>query len=388
MWQKQHKPTQTQRKRGNIVRKKILSTVLLMGVLVLGVTGCGSDASTSKNTSNPAKENSQKELTLGEIENLAKQEGKIVSVGMPDAWANWKDTWNALTTKYGLSHTDTDLSSAEELAKFEAEKNNPTADIGDVGISYGHMAVEKGLTLPYKTTHWNDVPDWAKDDQGNWIVGYQGTLALITDKNLVKNPPKTWDELLEGNYKVLVNDPTTSNQGQMSILAAAIAQGGNEGNIQPGLDYFAQLAKQGRLVTRSVRPTDLEKGEVPVSFLWDFTALGYRDQVDPNRFEVSILKEGSVISAYTTIINKYAPHPNAAMLAREYMLSDEGQINFAKGYARPIRTNVKLPEEVTKKLLPAEQYQNAKPILDYKVWEKTSKQLPQLWQEQVLVHVK
>ena len=370
------------------MRKNILSTVLLMGVLVLGVTGCGSDASTSKNTSNPVKENSQKELTLGEIENLAKQEGKIVSVGMPDAWANWKDTWNALTTKYGLSHTDTDLSSAEELAKFEAEKNNPTADIGDVGISYGHMAVEKGLTLPYKTTHWNDVPDWAKDDQGNWIVGYQGTLALITDKNLVKNPPKTWDELLEGNYKVLVNDPTTSNQGQMSILAAAIAQGGNEGNIQPGLDYFAQLAKQGRLVTRSVRPTDLEKGEVPVSFLWDFTALGYRDQVDPNRFEVSILKEGSVISAYTTIINKYAPHPNAAMLAREYMLSDEGQINFAKGYARPIRTNVKLPEEVTKKLLPAEQYQNAKPILDYKVWEKTSKQLPQLWQEQVLVHVK
>lgn len=106
-----------------------------------------------------------------------------------------------------------------------------------------------------------------------------------------------------------------------------------------------------------------------------------------DKFSVAIPKEGSVVSGYATIINKYAPHPNAAKLAREYILSDEGQINLAKGYARPIRDSVQLPEEVAAKLLSAEAYTNVKPVNDYKVWEETAKTLPQLWQERVLVHM-
>ena len=54
----------------------------------------------------------------------------------------------------GLKHTDTDMSSAEEIAKFEAEKDKPTADIGDVGIAFAPVAVEKGVAQPYKTTYW------------------------------------------------------------------------------------------------------------------------------------------------------------------------------------------------------------------------------------------
>src|SRR5690606_31308405 len=52
----------------------------------------------------------------------AKKEGRVDSVGMPDSWANWKDTWADLKTNYGLEHQDTDMSSAQEIAKFAAEK--------------------------------------------------------------------------------------------------------------------------------------------------------------------------------------------------------------------------------------------------------------------------
>lgn len=360
-------------------------TALIICVMALGISACGSAeqaAPALNDSAAPAKE-----MTLEEIETRAKQEGKVVSVGMPDNWANWKETWEDIAAKYGLSHSDTDLSSAEEIAKFEAEKNNPTADIGDVGISFGPIAKEKGVTMAYKPTHFNDIPDWAKDKDGHWMVAYQGTIAVITDKNQVKNPPKTWDDLLKGDYKVSITDVSKGTQAQMAVLAAAIAHGGDESNIQPGLDFFAKLAEQKRLATLEINTGVLEKGEVPVALLWDFNALGYRDQIDPNRFEVNILQEGSVVSGYTTIINKYAPHPNAAKLAREYILSDEGQINLAKGYARPIRENVKLPDEVAKKLIPAEQYKNAKPIMDYNAWGETSQKLPLLWQEQVLIHI-
>jgi putative spermidine/putrescine transport system substrate-binding protein len=361
--------------------QKPFQIVLLM-LLVVALGACNTNNSSGSDT----RDNNS--LSLDEIKKKAKEESEVVSVGMPDSWANWKETWEDLNGTFGLKHTDTDMSSAEEIAKFEAEKNNPTADIGDVGISFGPVALEKGVTQPYKTSYWDEIPSWAKDNEGHWILGYQGTIAILIDKSLVKNPPKTWDDLLKGDYKVAAGDVTKATQAQMSVLAAAIAHGGDEKNIQPGIDLFADLAKQGRLSLAEVKVANFEKGEIPVAFLWDFNALGYRDQIDPNRFEVRILEEGSVVSGYATIINKYAPHPHAAMLTREFILSDEGQINLAKGYARPIRESVKLPDDVAKKLISKEQYANAKPVGDYKVWEETAKTLPQLWQENVLIHVK
>ena len=67
----------------------------------------------------------------------AQAEGRVDSVGMPDSWANWKDTWADLESKYSIAHSDTDMSSAEEVAKFKAEGENATADIGDVGCAIG-----------------------------------------------------------------------------------------------------------------------------------------------------------------------------------------------------------------------------------------------------------
>ena len=84
------------------------------------------------------------------LQKAAQQEGEVNSVGMPDSWANWKDTWADLASKYGLKHSDTDMSSAQEIAKFLAEKNNASADIGDVGASFGSLAVQKGVAQPYK----------------------------------------------------------------------------------------------------------------------------------------------------------------------------------------------------------------------------------------------
>ncbi|MFE1817130.1 ABC transporter substrate-binding protein, partial [Pseudomonas otitidis] len=69
---------------------------------------------------------------LKALEEAARKEGTVNSVGMPDAWANWKGTWADLASKYGLKHSDTDMSSAQEIAKFDAEKDNASADIGDV----------------------------------------------------------------------------------------------------------------------------------------------------------------------------------------------------------------------------------------------------------------
>ncbi|EKT4453835.1 MULTISPECIES: extracellular solute-binding protein [Pseudomonas] len=327
---------------------------------------------------------------LKALEDAARKEGTVNSVGMPDAWANWKGTWEDLASKYGLKHSDTDMSSAQELAKFEAEKDNASADIGDVGAAFGPIAVTKGVSQPYKPSTWDQVPEWAKDKDGHWALAYTGTIAFIINKDLVKEEerPKTWHDLEKGKYKVAIGDVGTAAQAANGVLAAAIAYKGDESNVAPGLQLFTKLAQQKRLSLANPTIQTLEKGEVEVGVVWDFNGLSYREQIDPKRFEVLIPSDGSVISGYTTVINKYAKHPNAAKLTREYIFSDAGQINLAKGHARPIRAeHLKLPADVQAKLLPNEQYGAAQPIKNAEAWEATSKKLPQMWQEQVIIEM-
>jgi putative spermidine/putrescine transport system substrate-binding protein len=182
---------------------------------------------------------------------------------------------------------------------------------------------------------------------------------------------------------------STAAQAANGVLAAAIAMKGDETNIAPGLQLFTELAKQKRLGINNPTIQTMEKGEVEVGVVWDFNGLSYKAKMaNPDDYVVLIPSDGSVISGYTTIINKYAKHPNAAKLAREYIFSDAGQINLANGNARPIRADhLKLPPEVQAKLLPNEQYKNVTPIKDAAAWEKTSKALPQQWNEQVIVEM-
>jgi len=326
---------------------------------------------------------------LAVLEKAAKSEGEVNSVGMPDSWANWKQTWDDLSSQYGIKHSDTDMSSAQELAKFAAEKSHASADIGDVGASFGSIAVQKGLAQPYKPSTWDQIPAWAKDKEGYWALAYTGTIAFIVNKGQVKEVPHSWADLKKGKYVVTIGDVGVAAQAANGVLAASYALGGSETNLKPALAFFGELAKEGRLGVSDPVIANIEKGEIQVAVVWDFNGLNYRDRIDRSHFEVVIPSDGSITSGYTTIINKYAQHPNAAKLAREYIFSDAGQINLARGYARPIRAeHLTLPADVQAKLLPASAYKSAHPIADPAAWDKAAKMLPRLWQENVIVNMK
>ncbi|WP_294578450.1 ABC transporter substrate-binding protein [uncultured Thomasclavelia sp.] len=364
------------------MKSKLLKTgvcaLLAFGLL----TGCAEESSKADVDLNS--------MTLDEIVEKAKEDGEVNSVGMPDTWANWVETWDEIEQEYGIKHSDTDMSSAEELAIFKNEANDATKDIGDVGQSFGPVAVEQGLTLPYKTSYWDSIPDWAKDDEGNWIIGYYGTITFITNTDLVADAPTSWQDVLEGDYTLTIGDVSVATQAQSGLLSAAMAFGGSESDIQPGLDFFKTLAEQGRLDMGDTSVARLEKGEIEVAVLWDYNSLGYRSQIlanNPNaHFEVSVPTDGAIQSGYCTIINAYTKRPYAAALAREYILSDKGQINLAKGFARPVRDDVVLPDDVKAQLLPDEQYTNARFIDDQDAWDQTVADLASSWQEEVVAY--
>jgi len=315
-------------------------------------------------------------------------EGAINSYGMPDSWTNFGEIFANFTVLYGapgtpLTHTDTDMSSAEEISKMDAEKNNPVADIGDIGILFGQIAKDTGVAECYKATVWDSIPDYAKDPDGCWTGWYQGTIAFAVNTAATGGfVPATWEDLknpaLAG--KVAISDPIAAAQGQFAVLAAAFAHGGNETNIQPGIDFFQALNDMGNLSALAPSQANLEKGEIGVAIVWDYIGLPMRDELEGVApIEVVIPSDGTTSSPYVALLNTYGAHKNAAKLLLEYVLSDEGQVIQAKKYARPIRDDVVLPPDIAAAFPPAEAYAAVKPVTDWTAAAAIGPSLAESW---------
>lgn len=322
----------------------------------------------------------KKSINFQEVVANAKTESQVISLAMPDEWANWGETWTDLFAFYNISHSDTDMNSADELDNFA----KGIGDIGDVGYSYGKEAEKKKLTEKYKTSYWAEIPNWAKDDDGDWIVAYTGTLAFMV-KDADKSVQLSWADLLSGDYTVGTSDVCTSSQAQYTVYAAALALGGNYKNIKPGIEFFKTLANQGRLTDELSDQTNSLASNVDVNIKWDFVALGYRDAAykQGKSYGVCIPSDGSVTVGYASIINKKAKNPNAAKLAREYILSDAGQINLASGYATPIRS-ILYPAELEASRVSRSQYNETMIDAGLEFTDEIAAEIVSEWKEQVL----
>lgn len=367
------------------MKKSWVLVLMLAFVLSITVMGCGGNQQQAAQETDWETKYQELKANPDDLAKAIQEEGAIVSYGMPDTWANLGEIWETFSTQYSIKHTDTDMSSAEELAKFQAEKDKPVADVGDVGITFGPKGVEMGVLAPHKNPYWDQIPDWAKDPDGYWCAEYTGTITFLVNTKKVQNVPRTWEDLLKPEYKgkVSIDDPSRSAQAQAGVLAAAMAHGGDETNIQPGIDFWKKLVKAGNYRALECNTSNIQKGEVVIAVIWDFNALNWKKTLEMPELEVVVPQDGSVTSAYVAIINKYAPHPLAARALNDYLFSDDAQIMYARGFARPIR-QVQLPADVAGQLLPNSAYANAHPIKDFKAWEETGKLIPDLWESEVL----
>jgi putative spermidine/putrescine transport system substrate-binding protein len=99
---------------------------------------------------------------------------------------------------------------------------------------------------------------------------------------------------------------------------------------------------------------------------------------------VVIPEDGSTVGPYVSIINKWAPHPNAARLMRNFILSPEGQRLYAEGYATPILPSVELPPEIQARRPPPEAYAAVRPIENWPAAVASSQLIADRWAIDVL----
>jgi len=118
----------------------------------------------------------------------AKAEGQLVSYGMTDDWVNLGNIWKTLQTRYNVVHTDTDMTSAEQVTRLLAEKDAPVMDVADIGFDFAGQLIQNNLAMSYKNTSWDKIPANFKDAEGRWAVAYWGAISFLVNTDLVKNP--------------------------------------------------------------------------------------------------------------------------------------------------------------------------------------------------------
>lgn len=282
-----------------------------------------------------------------ELYEAAKAEGMLTTIALPHDWCNYGGVIDAFKAKYPgieVNELNPDAGSGDEVEAIRANKGNtgPQApDVIDVGFSYGTSSKEEGLIQPYKVSTWDSIPDDAKDPEGYWYGDYYGVMAFLVNTDVQPDVPQDWADLLDPKYKgqvALSGDPRVSNQAIQAVYAASLANGGSLDNVQPGLDFFAQLNTAGNLIPLIANNGLVAKGEIPVRITWDYNALAAIDSFAGNpAATVVIPATGRFAGVYVQAISAYAPHPNAAKLWMEFLYSDEGQTLWMQGYCHPIR---------------------------------------------------
>jgi putative spermidine/putrescine transport system substrate-binding protein len=313
--------------------------------------------------------------SMSDLVAAAKKEGELTIIAVPHDWCGYGTIIDSFKAKYGLklNELNPDGGSGDEVEAIKANKGNmgPQApDVIDVGLAFGPSSKKDGLIQPYKVSTWDSIPDDQKDAEGYWYGDYYGVLAYEVNKDMIKNIPADWSDLLKPEYKgqvALDGDPRASNESIQSVFASGLSSVGGDIGKAPdaGLQFFKKLNEAGNFVPIAGGASTLAQGTTPIVIRWDYLALGDRDTLAGNPdVAVVVPKTGIVAGVYVQAISAYAPHPNAAKLWMEHLYSDESQLTWLKGYCHPIRFNDlvksgKVSPDLMAKLPPAENYTKA-----------------------------
>ena len=354
-------------------KKKVFRVFALIMAVQFALTGCGGKGDVKSDLNS---------MTLDEIVAEAKQEGRhLESVGMPDSWANWGIMWKEYSDKYGISHNDSDMSSAEELSAFSVD---PSKAIGDVGVAFTKKAADDGLLLPYKTSYWDQVPDWAKDENGKWMIAYTGSTAFIFNNDLCEGEcPKSWQDVKAGTYKMTIGDVVGGATGQGVVIATAYAFGGSIDNLEPAFEFWTEMAKAGRIDKGDILLNRIQMGEVQCGVSWSFNVFSYRDLTNQYNISVGIPSDGAIRVGYASVINANTDTPCSAALAREFIFSDRGQQILAEAGALPVRTDF-VPEKGSVDVFEPSEYEHAVIIKDYEKYTAACAEISQWWKENII----
>ena len=305
-------------------------------------SGSGSSGGSSVNWSKVSSLTASGPTSMTALVKAAEKEGQLNVITLPTNWANYGTIMKDFTAKYHIHITDAIPlgTSGQEIQAVQTEKGQSRApDVVDVGGAFAVEGATDRLWAPYEVQTWKNIPADAKDANGAYYADYGGYVAIGYDPSKVKVPPTSFKSLTNPAYKNMIalnGSPTSAGAALAAVYAAALANGGSFGNIEPGIKFFAHLKAIGNFVPISTGGlSTVQNGTTPILIWWDYLLAS---EVTPvvKGFKIVIPSDAAYAAYYDQAISATAPDPAAARLWEEYLYSTTGQNLWLQGFARPI----------------------------------------------------
>ena len=265
-------------------------------------------------------------------------------------------------SKYGFIKTDIFRSAHEKIfsrLSVERQTGTYTADAISVGEFETFHLQKRGFIAPYKSPFAAAFPDGFKDPNGYWTDLYDNLIVTAYNTSRVKREeiPKRYEDLLQPKWKSRM----VLDQNEDRWFADMLYLMGEK----KGMEFMQALAKQDIAIRggRSLVTQLLGAGEFDLQIV----AYWYRPYLMKKQGAPIdwIGLEPAIVALHPISVVEKAPHPNAAKLFIDFVLSDEGQKIFAQRGREPAKPGLK-PEgyPVNLKVAPS-RVQLAEKLQDY-----------------------
>jgi iron(III) transport system substrate-binding protein len=241
----------------------------LAGACALALTACSSSASSST----PAAATSASSSATASAAAASKVTLVVYSAQGYDSAMT-----KAFTQATGIPVKLDDNSTGPLLTQIEASKNNPNWGLlwVDGATAFAGLDTQGLLMKGFEpSVAWNSLGTQSlPSDKSYTPTGVTLMAALAYNKNKVKSPPTTWQQLLEPQWKgqVGMNDPSQSGPtfpfiaGMMNYL----------GGVSAGQTYFTKLKTNGLVIHPTNGPTlqALTSGQINLALVQSSAAIG------------------------------------------------------------------------------------------------------------------
>ena len=271
----------------------------------------------------------------------AKKEGSVTVYHAQLGAPHWKAVVQNFEKAYGVKVQEFDARASEltERVRTEQTSGRYVADVefhGDASIllqrqtdfvaEHGGVPNAANLRPPFKANS-HSVPAWVQ------------VICTLVNTNMVKpgDEPKQWKDLLDPKWKgkMLTDDMRAAGSGQ-TVFAVLYRKYGAE--------YFEKLKTQDMGIGRDLQENSrrIARGEYPI-FINQI--LAFASPLKGLPVKIVPMEDGCPFTPIEGAILKGAPHPNAARLFINHLVSKESQTIYAKAWMGTVVKGVE--EELT-----------------------------------------
>ncbi|MFC7305330.1 2-aminoethylphosphonate ABC transporter substrate-binding protein [Streptomyces monticola] len=266
--------------------------------------------------------------------NSAASDEKVVTVYSADGLKGeggkgWYDqVFKDFEKKTGIKVKYVEGGSGEMVQRALREKVNTQADVMVTLPPFIQQADGKGLLQKYEPKGAEHVDGADKAENGNWTAIVNNYFSFVYNKKELKQPPATWEELLDAKYKnkLQYSTPGVAGDGTAVLIKAMHDFGGKDA----AMEYLKKLQANnvGPSSSTSKLAPKTDKGELLVAN--GDVQMNFAQAKSMPNLGMWFPKKGggkptTFALPYAAGLVKGAPHTENGKKLLDFMLSEQAQ---------------------------------------------------------------